>query len=189
LAIKSILGGLLCLCTTAAYANSDSSIHRLPKQVTDTLPAPPVTKDLLFYIQRTSNINTIVYDVNRGDDGKVIPDVPIHIYWIRYAEDKQQEELTYVQRSFAYGISSKPAVAGIIEFNFVSYKKMKMNLQYSESDKKYIVWMQRGNKKVKVNRFFVKIDGGSFWFPKVTFIEIKGFDMATGKDFLERIKP
>jgi hypothetical protein len=63
-------------------------------------PTPPASINRLFYVQRTPNSNTIVYDLNIANDGK--PDVqdPVKVYWIKYAENGQKEELNFIQRKF-----------------------------------------------------------------------------------------
>ncbi|MBL0036007.1 MAG: DUF4833 domain-containing protein, partial [Flavobacteriales bacterium] len=51
-----------------------------------TFPAPPASKDLLFYIQRNKNANTIVYEANRDATGKLVSDDPVKVNWIRHTE-------------------------------------------------------------------------------------------------------
>src|SRR5471030_1688469 len=73
----------------------------------DKFPTPPESINRLFFVQRSSNINTIIYELN-DKGGKLDPENPIHVYWLRYAEKGQAEELNYIQRKFAYGLTTKP---------------------------------------------------------------------------------
>jgi Domain of unknown function (DUF4833) len=183
--IKVFLIVAACCLGTSAQA-------QLVPALRDTFPVPPQKPTLLFYIQRTSNINTIVYELNSAVNPKsstIVPESLINIYWLRYAEDSKKEALSYVQRNFAYGLNIKPAKAGVFEFNFVSYKKLKFNLEYSPSEHRYVVFAQAGGTKVRLIRLFIKIDGGSFWFPKVDFVEVKGIDPQRGKEVNYRFKP
>jgi len=41
---------------------------------------------------------------------------------------------------------------------------------------------------MRLSRIFIMINGGSFWSPNIEFVEIKGFDSATGKEVVERLK-
>src|SRR4051812_538498 len=69
----------------------------------ENFPVPPASASQLFYLQRTPNTNTIVYELNLKN-GVPDADNPVHAFWLRYQEKGQQEELSYIQRKFAYGI-------------------------------------------------------------------------------------
>jgi hypothetical protein len=151
-------------------------------------PVPPANSQSLFYVQRTANTNTIVYDLNTGTDGKPDNDEPVKAYWIRYAEDGQKKDLSYIQRKFAYGLTAKALNNGNYDIRFVSYKKFPLTLMKA-GDGKYHIFANIAQKKVIINRIFVKIDGGSFWLPNVTYVEVKGSDPITGREITERFKP
>ncbi len=151
-------------------------------------PVPPVSRQRLFYLQRTPNSNTIVYDLNVTNDGKLNTEEPIKVYWLRYAENGQQQDLNYIQRKFAYGLTSKSLDNGSYDIRFVSYKKFPLTLMKAD-DGKYHIFAYIAQKQVMLDRIFVKIDGGSFWLPNVTYVEIKGSDPQTGKEIVERFKP
>jgi hypothetical protein len=40
-----------------------------------------------------------------------------------------------------------------------------------------------------LHRIFLKIDGGSFWLPHITYVEVTGKDMTSGKTVIEKIIP
>jgi hypothetical protein len=158
------------------------------KAITDTFPVPAGNTNQLFYLQRTSNKNTIVYDLNIKNGAVDIND-PVHVYWIRYSDQGQRQELSYIQRTFAYGIKSTAlANNGGYVLHFVSYKKYLLYLVKSAADNKYRVYTTVNSKTVVLNRIFIKINGGSFWSPKVEYVEIKGIDPANGKEITDRLK-
>ena len=156
--------------------------------IADTFPVPSGNPNQLFYVQRNSNKNTIVYDLNMVN-GTVNKAEPVHVYWIRYSDHGQRQELSYIQRTFAYGIQSTalPGQDGY-EMHFVSSKKHSLYLVKSAADNKYSVYTTVNAKKVIVQRIFIKINGGSFWVPKVEYVEIKGIDAASGKEITDRLK-
>src|SRR5437879_6179819 len=127
-------------------------------------PVPPVSSQSLFYLQRTANTNTIIYDLNIGKDGKQDADEPVKTYWIRYAEDGQKKGLSYIQRKFAYGLTARILNNGNYDIRFVSYKKFPLTLMKA-GDGKYHIFALIAQKQIILNRIFVKIDGGSFWLP------------------------
>jgi hypothetical protein len=149
-------------------------------------PVPQHIPNQLFYLQRDPNTNTIICALN-VKDGKLITSDPVHVYWIRYAEDKQPEELNYIQKTFAYGIKSRPVGNGQYELNFVSYKKLPLRLARSERDNNYYVYANVNQKKIQIKRLYVRIEGGTMWVPNVRYIQLEGINTATGENVLERI--
>ncbi|MEP7279684.1 MAG: DUF4833 domain-containing protein [Bacteroidota bacterium] len=156
--------------------------------ITDTFPVPPRNPNQLFYLQRTSNKNTIVCDLNLVN-GVINKGEPVHVYWIRYSDQGQLQELSYIQRTFAYGIKTT-ALANDNGYvmHFVSYKKCPLYLVKSPADNKYRVYTVVNAKRIMLNRIFIKINGGSFWSPNVEYVEIKGVDISNGKEITDRLK-
>lgn len=155
-------------------------------QAQQKFPEPTGVPHQLFYLQRTSNTNTIVCELNYKN-GSVDPQDPIHVFWIRYGEDGQKEELNYIQKKFAYGVKATQVAKDKYQLHFVSYKKYLMYLMKG-ADNKFNVYATINQKQAILNRIFVKISGGSFWTPNVEYVEIKGFDPASGKEVMERMK-
>jgi len=153
----------------------------------DKFPTPPDNISRLFFIQRTPNTNTIMYELN-DKSGHLDPENPIHVYWIKYAEQGQREELNYIQRKFAYGLIFKPAGVDQYDVRFVSYKKFPLTLMKAD-DGKYHIFATVEQKQMMLSRIFVKIEGGSFMLPNVVYIELKGTDPSTGREITNRFKP
>ncbi len=151
-------------------------------------PVPPVTNESLFYVQRTPNTNTIVYDLNIGPNGKLNAEEPVKVYWIKYAEGGQKQDLNYIQRKFAYGLTCKALNNGNYDIRFVSYKKFQLTLMKA-ADGKYHIFAVVAQKQLIINRIFVNIAGGTFWLPNVTSVEVKGSDPITGREIVEHFKP
>lgn len=150
-------------------------------------PVPPASSNLLFYLQRSSNTNTIICELN-GDNNKVDDSRPVVTSWLRYADDPKgpRQDLNFIQRTFAYGMKSKSLGNGQYELHFVCYKKysmrlMKINGQY------HIVGPINGKMHI-LDRMFISINGGSFWSPNVQYVEIVGRDMSTNQVASERLK-
>ena len=152
----------------------------------DNFPVPVPDSKQLFYLQRTSNTNTIVYELNL-QNGNINNENPIKEYWIRYQEKGQREDLNYIQRKFAYGIKSKKIAENQYELSFVSYKKYKMILKLA-ADNKFYVYTNINQKPVILSRIFIKINGGSFWSPNVEYVEISGIDPSNRLVVKERLK-
>jgi hypothetical protein len=153
----------------------------------DKFPAPPESISRLFYMQRTSNANTLIYELN-AKNGQLNEDEPMHVYWLRYAENGQKEELNYIQRKFAYGLITKKLNNEQYDVRFVSYKKFPLLLMKA-NDGKYHIFATIEHQQIMLNRVFVKIEGGSFWLPNVVYVELRGTDQTTGREIIQRFKP
>ncbi|MFY7651281.1 MAG: DUF4833 domain-containing protein [Chitinophagaceae bacterium] len=165
-----------------------NAIHKFEAQ--DTFPVPPTTAISLFYLQRTTNTNTIVVDLNLDKNGEPNDEDPVHVYWIRYPEGGVKKELNYIQRVFAYGIKSTKLSDGSFEMHFVSSRKRNLFLAKDNRDGKYHVYTAINGKRAILKRIFVKINsGGTFWKPNVEYIEFKGIDPNSSKEIIDRIQP
>jgi hypothetical protein len=150
-------------------------------------PTPKNIDNMLFYIQRDPNTNTAIYAINYQENGKINKSDPIKAYWIRYAEKGDKKDFSYIQRKFAYGIESKTVNNEEFELQFVSYKKLPLTLKKIESDQKYHVFVSVNQKKIQVEKIFVRIEGGSFWLPNVKYAEVTGIDASSNKTITERM--
>lgn len=169
-------GVLLALCENRAVVDSDST----------SFPKPNGVDNLMFYIQRDPNANTICYALNLDHTGKPDHRKPMDIFWMRYAEDGRRQDLNYIQRVFAYGIKIKKADSHEIEFRSVAYDKLPMYIRKGPSG--YRVEARIGGEVCTLQRIYVRIDGGSFLSPNVLYVQLEGVN-ARGKLVVEQIKP
>ncbi len=192
-ALLSIL--LVLFLTGVSFTNSQPPRKPVPAPVPgvvdpqDTFPVPVGNPNQLFYLQRNANTNTIVCELNVNSKGQVDEESPVHVFWIRYQEGGMRKELSYIQRVFAYGMKSQHVGNGVYKLHFVSYKKQVFTLMQSPKDNKYHVYTNINQRQALLNRLFVKVEGGTFWSPNVVYMELKGIDVSTGKEVMERFKP
>ncbi|HEY4289751.1 MAG TPA: DUF4833 domain-containing protein [Puia sp.] len=157
------------------------------KDTVETFPIPPTNSNSLFYLQRTPNSNTVICELNEKD-GVLDKDEPVHVLWIRYTEQKQRQELNFIQRHFAYGLKQRELEDGSWELRFVSYKKVPLYLKKSSADNRFHVYVTISGRQVMLNRVYLRIDpGGTFWAPNVKYLELKGVDVQNGKELVQRI--
>lgn len=158
----------------------------LPLAAQDGFHEPTDNHDQLFYLQRTHNKNTIVYELNKKDGILDIKE-PVHAFWIRYEENAQRQELSYIQRRFAYGIRSKKINENHYRISLNSYDSFPMDL-IKDADGVYRVYAVANGKKIQLNRIFIKITGGSMWSPDIEYFELKGKDPQSGVVIAEKMK-
>ncbi|MCF2443596.1 DUF4833 domain-containing protein [Dyadobacter sp. CY345] len=151
----------------------------------DTLPVPNIP-NLLFYIQRDPNSNTICYQLNLDKDGKLDNSNPVRAFWIRFHEGGTVKELSYIQNKFAYGLKVTPIGEGEFELKSVAFTGSTMYLR-RDIRNRYRVFIHVNQKEYVLKRIFVHINGGSKLAPNVVYIELKVMDPDTGKVLTERI--
>ena len=161
------------------------AINNVQEPAAIKFPCPKV-KNMLFYLQRDPDANTVVYELNFESDGTLSTGSPVKGSWIRYTENGQREELNAIENKFAYGIQSKAIGNGEYKLVLVSYKKMPLYLK--RFDKTYKVHAMFNKIPVIITRIFVRVKGGSFLFPNIQYIELTGNELATGKEIFHRIQ-
>ena len=152
----------------------------------ENLPVPAVNSDLMFYVQRSTNTNTIIYELQYAD-GAIDAGKPVHPSWILYSEKGQKEDLNYIQRKFAYGIKSNKIGDNHYDLKFVSYDKYKLELMQG-SDNKLHVYTTINNRQAILTSIYIKINGGTFWFPHIDYFEVTGIDPSDNSIVKERMK-
>ncbi|WP_374173552.1 DUF4833 domain-containing protein [Flavobacterium tructae] len=177
----------LIVITILVYIISGNLLAQSKNPSPLNFPTPKNVDNMLFYIQRDPNINTAIYAINYQENGKINKSNPIKAYWIRYAEKGEKKDFNYLQRKFAYGIETKTLENEEFEFKFVSYKKLALTLKKIEADQKYHVFANVNQKKIQVEKIFVRIEGGSFWLPNVKYAEVTGIETLSNKTITERM--
>jgi hypothetical protein len=177
----------------ASVLGTSHGTDALALPVNDTVPDVrfPVPRGVvhqLFYLQRNSNTNTVVYQLNLDEGGHVNRKEPVHVFWIRYEEGGEPRELSFIQRRFAYGLKVRQTSPDSYELRFVSYTKFPLYLTRQAGEDRYRVYVTIGRRRAVLHRIYLRIEGGSFWMPNVKYVELRGVDAATGADLVERVK-
>lgn len=146
------------------------------------------TRNHLFKIERSKDANEIFYDINSTLSGKLNTENPIQVYWIKHAEKAQAEPLTWIQEKYSYGLKFLKVSENEAEFQFVSYNKRNFFIKKLERNV-FKVFTISEKKLVEVNRIFIQIDGGTFWLPKISRVELHATNVKSGAKTIEIINP
>jgi hypothetical protein len=149
-------------------------------------PVPRGNPKQLFFLQRSQNTNTVVYELNIKN-GSLDSIAPVHVFWICYAEKSQKEELTSLQRQHAYGLITTYISKDHYELRFLADKKQVMQLMKG-TDHLFHVYDQINGKQAILSSIYVQIKGGSLFSPHIDYIITKGFDAITGAAVAEKTK-
>lgn len=143
--------------------------------------------DHLFKIERSKDANEIFYDVNLDAKNNLLLNNPISIYWVNRTENRK-DPLTWIQKKYAYGIEYLSMNENQAKFQFVSYNKRQFEIKKNNNGN-FSVYTQSNKRIVIVNRIFIQIDGGTFWFPKISRVELYAQDINTNNKIIEIINP
>ncbi|OJV53083.1 MAG: hypothetical protein BGO31_04840 [Bacteroidetes bacterium 43-16] len=178
---------LLFLCMTVA-ALLLSYFGQAQNRAVDQFPIPSFTKQTQFYLQRTTDANTIMYDLN-FQNGVLNEKEPIKPYWIRYTEKGAKKNLSSIQNHYAFGIKSTKIRDGQFKLRFAGYEKVPLYLKQL-SNGTYQTSVQLDGEEMVLQRLYIHIEpGGTFWSPNIGYIEFKGKETASGKLVQKRIHP
>lgn len=148
----------------------------------------PVPKEpnMLFYLQRTPNENTVIYALRLTPEGTIAKDHPVDVYWRRFQEDGRRMELDFIQRTFAYGVRTKD-LGDKIEIRCIGHDKVPIYVyKHRIASQPYRAMVVVNDRAMFLDKIFLEIDGGTFWFPNVKYAEFSGSDPATGAPVVER---
>jgi hypothetical protein len=178
---KLIILGLIVITATSYSQN----------KLKDTYPVPVKTDKLLFYLQRSKNSNTIIYELNTLPNGALNKAEPVHPYWLRYEEGGKKMELSYVQKTLAFGIDAvvTDKEKGNYVLTMVSYKGRTLFLQKRLINNIYRYWIFIViNGKISIlQSIFVNSVDNYFGYPIVNSVELFGTDAKTGSNVYEKI--
>jgi hypothetical protein len=153
------------------------------------LPTPPKSDTMLFYLQRSKNTNTVVYEIAKDGKGVVAAEDPVHPYWINYEEKGAKSDLSTFERKAVYGVDIEALkdrkdayVMKLKAFNKRSITVVKDKLG------NYVGQITINGKKATLKRIFIEAKEGLL-SPTVVHVDLFGIDPVTGASVFERILP
>jgi len=152
-----------------------------------TLANHPAGDHLLFLINRNVDRNEVQYFVNFDKSGHLDKHQPVKVFWVKHEDNGQREPLTRIQNKFAYGLEFIHVEQERAIFRIVAHDQL---FEVSKgANGRFRAVALRPKAEMVVERIFVQIDGGSFLFPKVSKVEIKGIALTTGNYIVEALSP
>ncbi len=158
----------------------------------ENYPVPAEDPDMLFYLQRSLDLNSVIYAANYLTDTKghrkLDIDKPVEIYWLLNDKMGSTKPLSKVQR-LGYGFRSEEPENEIVTLKLVAYRDVPILLKPAPKENRYLAHIALAGKDILLSRIFINIDGGTKLKPNVTFIELSGTEVLTGKKLVHRITP
>lgn len=178
------IGGAALALSANALPSTVETAGRLPVARPD-YPVP-TDGDLLFYIQRSTNPNTVVYAANFLPDGRLDPKQPIEAFWRRFNTSGERKALGFMESRMAYGMRFKAtATPGQYEIWFVSLPDRPALLVQKKPGAAELR-MRLGGYEVKPVYAYVTVNEGGL-FGRVEQVAVHGVDRASGRAVTEII--
>jgi len=141
----------------------------------------------LFRIERSKNANIVCYDAQLTPEGKLDPEKPIIAYWIMYTNNKEKEDLNWIEKKMAYGFKVKYDTKG--DFWIMDLvADIQREIKVYKINGKYHAETLIDSRPAFIERLYIKtIEGGLR--PKVEYIEFFGKCIKTGDNLYEKFIP
>lgn len=139
----------------------------------------------LFIVERSKNTNVLHYDAQLSDSGKLLDKMPLIVYWVLLAEDGRRQELSWLERTMAFGFDVKKDSSGEgYRVILVAYKEREVKI-YKQGDSVRAEIIIDGRPSY-FDRVYINSRDG-FLLLEVDYIELYGRDIITGEKRYERI--
>ncbi len=162
---------------------NDYNIRGL-KGLPENYPIPDVS-DMLFYIQRNQNPNTVIYQIQKDCSGSFVRNNPIYVFWRQFDNNGKDKPLNYIQRKLAYGYDYDVINNDAIQMNIISYPNYKIFITKND-EQIYKAVSKINNRWAELSNVYVFVEEQGA-FPVVKYLELYGIQIDTGLPCYEKI--
>jgi len=165
-----------------------TELDRVPR-VRPEYPLPD-DANVLFYLQRSPNSNTVVYAARLDAAGRLDQADPVQVFWRRFNAGGQRKPLTVLERTMAFGVdvSRYPGRDDAVLASVVSYPARKALIELDAKGKPRAV-IDMANRRAKLIYAYIQLKDGSGTIPSIAYVDLYGVDLANGRALRERIRP
>jgi hypothetical protein len=187
LLIGVTLGGVTCEAVARDLDSHVEELDRIPAVRTEY--SVPNEHNMLFYIQRSANSNTVVYAARLDGQDHIDPDTPVDAYWRLFNIDGNTRPLNFVERLLAYGVKSVSHArqGGAITFKIAALPERQLTLA-EDGEGHPEALTSFGNRTVRLIYVYLQVDDSGLT-PSVTALDLFGLEQGTGKALREHVIP
>lgn len=177
---------LLLLTLVACCVAAADSPERLWAR--DDFPIPPENPRRVFFLQRSTNMHTIVYEARLADHGRLDAAQPLDVYWLR-GRSQERRPLDFIERTFAFGprVMADPTAPGTWVVSTAGYPARTARLTLDARGKPMLVTEVAG-RRARLVSGYLELDGSGY-MPRVLAVHLYGIDVRTGAWLHERFVP
>jgi hypothetical protein len=171
-----------------------ATARELTSQVTELDAVPrmrpefkvPDDPDMLFYVERSTNSNTVVYAARRDPQGNLDSVTPVEGFWHWFNVDGHKKPLNFIERAMAYGVhNNRPASGQPVTFMIAALPERTLTLDLDDKRRPEAL-IQIGTHTARLNYVYLNVIEGGL-LPKVPSLDIFATDKASGKALREHI--
>ncbi|MCA1298148.1 DUF4833 domain-containing protein [Stappia indica] len=171
--------------TQRARASAVTEVKTLPV-VRPEFPVPN-EPNMLFYLQRSTNPNTVIYAARFREDGTLDPNEPVAAYWRRYNTTGERLPLKMIEDNFAFGVrTERTDDPTVFRLYVVSYPERKATLRLVAPGRAELT-VPAGGRQMRPIYAYIDVDESGL-MPSVRTVSVMGHDAATGRPLVERIQ-
>lgn len=146
--------------------------------------APLKKTDHLFWIERNKNKNCVQYDVRLLGNSDLPDSNPVTVYWI--LENGEKEELSPIQRKYAYGIDSQEKLEkNRFRIILTAVKNREIIVEKINGFYKALVLI--GGKQSILEKVFIESKERLTGLPQVLYVDLFGRTQEANLPVKERI--
>lgn len=175
-----------CVAQLTTAASAKPHLELVSSIESDSLPLAnpdfqhPDEPSQVFFLQRSTNANTVVYTARFSSEGTLKSTSPVFAFWRRYADDGQAMDLRWYERLFGFGVrvrSHPEPNSHNIAFN--ALKSHDLELRQRAPFEAALFTVQNGREYQLIYGYLDVDESGLL--PKVTHLHLYTTDAQTGR--------
>ncbi|MGE0230423.1 MAG: DUF4833 domain-containing protein [Flavobacteriaceae bacterium] len=149
----------------------------------------PRDRGQVFYLQKSSNPNTVVYAMRLDESGNVERRDPMTAYWRRYAEHGQRMELRFLERVLAFDIQHRliDGDAPRYRANLVAYPALKATVEKGDGGS-YRAVLPIDGRPAQLECIYVELRETEF-IPRILHVDLVGRTLEGSVPIRQRLLP
>ncbi len=184
--MRSLFGLLFIALLALTSAAEAASLKRLEVIEAAQMPRArpdfpiPAEPNQLFYLQRSTNPNTVIYAARFDANGNLDARNPVAVYWRRYNTTGERKALKRIEQMFAYGVNvRKGEIPGEFIFTIKPAGIFPILLRQTGPGKAEAL-VTSGGRTGRLAYVFLTVDESGL-IPRITRFEAYGTDPTTGR--------
>jgi len=193
---KRFAGVLLAMAFAAGFVLLPAQAREIKSVVTmlDEIPRVhpkypiPNEPNQLFYVERSSNSNTVVYVANLDAKGRLDAKEPVKAYWRWYNRGGYVKPLNMVERMLAYGVKGvkRDGPNGSYSFHIAALPERTIYVGLDADGHPEAFGRVGKDGWAKLVYVYLEVDDSGL-LPDVPAMDFFGYDRATGKPLREHV--
>lgn len=139
----------------------------------------------LLEIERSRDIEKVVYVLNINDENHIDSKKPIIINW-RNNKKGTSRSLSYIQNKFAYGIKIIEQTGTECSFNIAAVPNQVFTVK-GKKDVGYELHTNIDKKNAIVKSIYIAFKKGTIWVPEIDSIQMRYTDCISNKEKIKTI--